>query len=479
MNFQTVVLCIAGLYIVGTMIVSFLVRRAGRSSESFVTGGTAFPAVVIGVMMASEFIGTSASLGTAQGAYNSGISAAWNLVSLAVGFVLFSFFLAHKYKALGANTISAVLKTEYGEPVRIATSIIMIVALLTVGVATFASGGAVFTSLLGIDKTLATVITGVLAAGYVVMGGMQSVVYTNVLHAVIMLVGVALAAFLPLRDVGGFGALRDALPNGFFDVTGVGFSQIVAWLIAGAGATFATQYIIQAIAAVPDERRARWSSVYSSLVLIPYGVLAAIAGMCARVLFPDIDSLEALPSVVIDMNAVTAGIVIAGLLAAMLGTASAIILAVTTLLLKDFFTPYFNKENSERKNLAFIRVGTVVVGLLPIVLALYASDVLSVTFLGKALRSTLAVLVILMFYVPRFGSRAGALISIIGSLVGTVGWFLAGDPFGIDNAYIAIAVPVVVMVIADVVRRTTGRGGVALGAAARSGAGDSVRATHT
>jgi SSS family solute:Na+ symporter len=99
-----------------------------------------------------------------------------------------------------------------------------------------------------------------------------------------------------------------------------------------------------------------------------------------------------------------------------------------------------------------------------------------VTFLGKALRSTLAVLVILMFYVPRFGSRAGALVSILGSLVGTVGWFLAGDPFGIDNAYIAIAVPIVVMVIADVVRRTTGRGGEALGAAARAEAGAAARA---
>jgi SSS family solute:Na+ symporter len=51
----------------------------------------------------------------------------------------------------------------------------------------------------------------------------------------------------------------------------------------------------------------------------------------------------------------------------------------------------------------------------------------------------------LVFYAPWFGTKGGALCSIIGSMVATIAWFLMGNPFGIDNAYVALVVPLVVM----------------------------------
>jgi len=103
--------------------------------------------------------------------------------------------------------------------------------------------------------------------------------------------------------------------------------------------------------------------------------------------------------------------------------------------------PYFNRAGDERKDLVFIRVATFVAGIVPIGLALYAHNVLAVTFLAKSLRAALAVLIVLMFYRPGFGSRRAAVIAILASLVTTTGWFLAGDPFNVDNAYIAVATP--------------------------------------
>ena len=67
------------------------------------------------------------------------------------------------------------------------------------------------------------------------------------------------------------------------------------------------------------------------------------------------------------------------------------------------------------------------------------------TFLAKSLRAALAVLVVLMFYKPAFGTRRAAMLSIVAALVATTAWFLAGDPFGIDNAYVAVAMPLLVM----------------------------------
>jgi len=125
----------------------------------------------------------------------------------------------------------------------------------------------------------------------------------------------------------------------------------------------------------------------------------------------------------------------------------------STLMLKDFYQPYFNRAGDDRKDLIFIRVATFAAGVIPISLALFASNVLAVTFLAKSLRAALAVLVIMMFYKPGYGSRLGALVSILASVVTTIGWFLAGNPFGVDNAYIAVATPLVIMTLAQAAKR--------------------------
>jgi len=447
------VLTIVAIYIAVLAAISFFAGRSSRTAGSFASGGKVFPAVLIGFLLASEFIGTTASIGTAQAAYESGISAAWNVVSLGVGFVLFSLLLARRYRALGENTISGALARNYGPRVRIATSIVMVCALLIVAVSVYASGGAILSSLLGIDKSLAIVLVGALATAYVGVGGMRSVVYTNFLHAVIKLVGIIVLAIVAVHRVGGFGELRAKLPPEMFSPHGVGLSQIFAWMIAGIGATFATQYVVQAITTVGDSGKAQRAGFYSALVLVPYGVLAALIGVCSAVLFPHIKSIQAMPVLVTQLDPLLAGLVVAGLAGAMFGTIAALTIGASTLLFKDFYQPYFNPGADERRNMVFIRVAAGVAGLLPIVLALYASDVLAVTFLAKALRAALAVLVLMMFYAPRYGTKAGAFWTIVVSLVATIGWFLAGSPWGVDEAYIAVAVPLVVMTISHVFRR--------------------------
>jgi solute:Na+ symporter, SSS family len=433
--------------------ISFVVRRSSRTSEGFASGGRVFPAVLIGFLLMSEFIGTSATLGTAQEAYSVGISAAWNVIALAIGFVLFSVFVAKKYKALGENTISGALASVYGEGVRTATSLIMTCALLIVAVAIYASGGAMLSSLLGIDRDWAIVVVGVLATLYVVVGGMRSVVYTNVLHAVMKLAAVGVLAVIGVSRVGGIDDLRAALPAESFSVDGVGWAQIFAWLIAGVGAIFATQYVVQAVTTVRDPGRAQRAGFYSAMMLVPFGILAAAVGMASAVLYPGIESIDALPTLAVDVHPLWTALVMCGLVGAILGSIAALIIGSATLLLKDFYRPFFNRGGDDRKDVVFLRLATFGAGVVPIALALFAEDVLAVTFLAKSLRAALAVLIVLMFYRPGYGSSRGAVVSIVVALVATTGWFLAGDPFGIDNAYIAVACPLVIMTLVHLIGR--------------------------
>jgi SSS family solute:Na+ symporter len=435
-------------YMAGLGLLTTFIQRTVTTTTTFTSGTSGHsgvPSVLVGLMLMSEFIGTSASVGTAQEAYRFGISASWNIIALGAGFLFYAFLLAGKYKESGHNTISAVFAEVYGPQTKIATSLVMIFALQIVAVALYAGGGAILSGLLAVDRTLATVICGVVAVLYVFMGGMRSVVYTNVIHSLVKYIGIAIAAYFGITKVGGFGALQARLPAEMFSWTNVGWGQIFAWFIAGIGATFSTQYVIQAINTVDTRQRAQAASLYTALLLVPFGIATALIGMCSLALFPNIKSINAFSALIADMNGVMAGIVAAGLAASLFGTIAAISVSTATLLYKDFYARLVTKQGDEQQSLKFIRATTIVVGLLPIALAIYTPNILQITFLAKAIRASLSVLVLLVFYAPWFGSKTGALVSILGSLVATIAWFVMGNPFGIDNAYVALVVPLIIM----------------------------------
>ncbi|MGU3463626.1 sodium:solute symporter family protein [Methylobacterium sp. C33D] len=449
-----IVLSLTLAYMAAMGLISFSVRRHARSAGSFTSGGTRYPAFLIGFLLMSEFIGTATSVGTTQTAYRVGVSAAWNVLALAVGFVLYAILLAPRFKELGENTISGALNKAYGRPTKLATSIIMIFALQIVAVSTYAGGGTILAGLLNVDRTSAIVITGIVATLYVSVGGMRSVIYTNVLHAVVKYLGILAAVAFGLSQVGGLANLQARVPEAMFAVDTVGWSQIFAWMVAGIGAVFSTQYVIQAINTVQDGRTARQASFYCAFLLVPFGIGAALVGVCAAALLPGIPAIQALPGLIARMDDLLAAIVVAGLAGSLFGTISALSIGAATLLFKDFYHSRLQGE-AGTSSLRFVRSMTVLVGLIPIPLAIFAPDILKVTFLAKSLRATLAVLVIFAFYAPRFGTPRAAVVSILVSLVLTIGWFLAGDPGGIDNAYVALVIPLAVMGTAELRKRTT------------------------
>ena len=455
-NYLALAIVIA--YMAGLGLLTSVVQRSVSTATTFTSGTTdsGVPAVLVGLMLMSEFIGTSASVGTAQEAYVFGISAAWNIIALGAGFLFYAWFLAGKYKSSGHNTISAVFAEVYGPSTKIATSLVMIFALQIVAVALYAGGGAILSVLLAVDRTLATIICGVVAVLYVFVGGMKSVVYTNVIHSLMKYVGIGVALYFGLTRVGGLTELHARLPAQLFSWTNVGVSQIFAWFIAGVGATFSTQYVIQAINTVETPQEARVASLSAALLLVPFGIATALIGMCSLVLSPGIKSINAFSALIADMNGVMAGVVAAGLAASLFGTIAAISVSIATLLYKDFYSRFVKTEN-EQSSLVFVRLATVIVGLLPIVLAIYTPNILQVTFLAKAMRASLSVLVLLVFYAPWLGTKGGALVSIIGSMVATIAWFVMGNPFGIDNAYVALVIPLVVMAASSLLAWTSGR----------------------
>ena len=199
----SIILSIVITYIVLTLLLSLWTKKFTSTSLRFMTGGRDMGIIVIGVLLMSEFIGTAATMGTAEAAFGKGISAAWNLVTMCLAFILFAYLMASKFQRLGEYTISGAIATRYGEKVRLMTSLIMIYALMVVNISMYVGGAATIATILHLPTYMGILITGAVTVLYVAIGGIKGVAYTNLIHASIKYFGLIITTVVALQFSGG------------------------------------------------------------------------------------------------------------------------------------------------------------------------------------------------------------------------------------------------------------------------------------
>ena len=337
----TIILVMTIAYIVITAGIGIWTKKFAGSTSKFMQGGRDMGTLVIAVLLMSEFIGTGSTMGTAETAFNKGISASWNLISMFFAFVFFAYFMAAKYQRTGEYTISGVIAKKYGDKTRLITSLIMIYALTVVNISMYVGGAATLATIFKIPTTAAVFVIAIVTMIYVSIGGIKGVAYTNLVHATVKYAGLIITTVVALRMSGGLGNLQAAMKPMYFSWDGVGVSTIMAWTIANIGAIFSTQYVIQAIASISNEKKAKRASLLAGGLVIPIGLMAAFIGVAAKYLFPTIKGNMAIPQFASVMNPWLGAIVIAGLVAAVFGTVSAGTLGSTALVIKDI---YFNHK---------------------------------------------------------------------------------------------------------------------------------------
>lgn len=439
------ILSVIAVYIVITTLLTFKMRS--KSSSEFNNAAKSLPAIVVGVLMMSEFIGTKSTIGTAESAFTHGIASSWSLLAGSIGFFLFAFFLVSRFYNTGHYTISGIVREKFGTSTKVVVSIIMIVSLLVVNLGNYLSGAAAISSILGIPIMACAIITMIISTIYFTFGGMKGVAWITLLHSAFKYAGILLTAFIALYLSGGLKPMQMALPEHYFTWDGtIGTSKIIAWIIGTMGAIFSTQFIIQAITSTKDAKAAKRATIYAGLLFLPLGLAVAIIGVCARYLYPDIDPIYAFPVFMQHMNPILSAIVATSLVASIFVGVSTVALSTTTLLMDDFVLPKMQEVTPE-KRMKMTRIIAVIVGIIPLIGVAFAPELLSLSFFTRALRAAIAVVAGMGFFLPLYSSNRGATLGLSLSAIATTVWYLLGDPYGIDNMYIAVVTPMIVMFI--------------------------------
>lgn len=438
---------IVGALVVYIALTAWLtVKLRSRDSSEFMVAARSIPPIVVGILMMSEFVGAKSTIGTAQTAFEAGSAAMWAVLSAAIGFPLFGVFLAKKLYTSGEFTISGAVAKRYGRSTQITVSLTMIYALLLVNVGYYVSGAAALSTVLNMPLAPAAILTAVVSTFYCAIGGMKSVAYVSVVHTLVKYVGVLIVLGVALSMSGGIRPMLEHLPDFNFSATGkIGFATIVAWSIANIGAIFSTQYIVQAVSSLKSPKSAQTSTYIAGALCVPISIALGLIGVAAKYLFPGMKSLYAFPVFLTYMSPVLAAIVAISLAASVFVGVSSVCLAISSLIVKDFYSPMRHPTPDQEFRMS--RWLSIPIGFVPLGFVFFFPEVLHLSFFTRAIRLSISVVAILGFYLPLFSSSRGATWGLLGAVLATTVWYIMGDPYGIDNIYIALATPPVVMAL--------------------------------
>ena len=409
------------IYLMITVIIGIIAKRKSSDSSSFHGAG-------LGVLMCvaagtGEWLGGTSTTGVSEYGYVYGISGAWYTIANAIGVIVLALFFAKLYRSLDTVTVPGIVESFLGVKARVAASVLLIFVMIAVGTAQVIAAGTLGVTVLGLNYTVSVIVLGIVFIMYTLAGGMTSVGYTNMMHIVTMYGGSILALVMISSDMGGIQALRTALPaNPFFAWFGIGIPKVSSWIIASILGACTAQAGIQPILAARDVKVAKKSAFLTALAVAPFGILTALLGMAARVNFPDIENAKlALPTLMMNLQPVAGGIVLASIMAAILSTISPIILASGTMFTKDIYQRILKPEATDRQVLLVSRVSTGLAGALCILLAvlMYGSTrVLDIVYFAYTIRGSLFVVILLAIYWKGTTSKGAIWGMIATSMVG-------------------------------------------------------------
>ncbi|PYA94076.1 sodium:solute symporter [Serratia marcescens] len=400
------------------------IRRANSKEAYLVAGRNLGPGLYLGTLSA-VVLGGASTIGSVKLGYTYGISGVWLCGALGLGIVVLSLVLAKPLLKLKLYTVSQVLSRRYHPAARVTSGAIMLAYDLMVAVTSIIAIGSVMQVMFGLSFSASILLGGGLGVLYSTLGGMWSLTLTDIIQFIIMTVGMMLV-LMPMSIVkaGGWDAFTSLLPAGYYRLSSIGLDTILVFFLIYFFGILIGQDIWQRVFTARSANVARFAGLGAGVYCVLYGVTGALIGMAGKIVLPSLSNTDgafaAIAQAVLPVG--VSGLVAAAALAALMSTASACLLASSTIALEDVLPAIRRKPSG---GLAAGRFTTLLMGMAMLGLAFVVRDVLAaLTLAYNLLVGGMLIPLVGAIFWPR-ATSAGAIASMLtGSLcvVGLMAW---------------------------------------------------------
>ena len=427
--------------------------RKVKNNVDYAIAGRKLPGWVAALSERATGESSWALLGLPGAAYASGLTEVWTAIGCVAGIItawaLLAYRLRDEAEKYEINTFTDYIAKRHGElgnSIRVVGSLVIVFFFFFYVGAQFIGGGKTLYTLFHIDPKWGIFITAGIIVPYTIYGGFRSVVYTDVVQAIVMITTLIVGPIVGViylathADAGFFAtSMIDALHKAgasYSSFTGAtaGFAAGVvivggfSWFFGYLGGQPQLSMRFMAIRDMKNARQAR--NVGIAWTIVAYIGALSLGWIGLAIFGPHglADQEYVMPKVLLTLfPTALAAILITGAIAAMISTADSLLILSATELSESLLKPWIKKEDSQR-HLSISRIITATLAIIALIAAYLSPTKLIFTLVGyvwAGIGGTFSVVILLTLFWKKFHGKA-ALITIITGMAFTIFWISSG-----------------------------------------------------
>jgi SSS family solute:Na+ symporter len=382
-SFGTLNWTIVIVYLIGNLLLGYMMSRRVKTSQDYYLGDRSAPWWAIGISVVATYVSALSFLGGPAWAYGDGMAAlAIHVNYPLVIFVVIVFFLPFFFNS-GVASIYEYLERRFGKTSRTIISSLFLLTQSITAASILTATAVVVTFVTGIDPKTAIVMMTAIVLVYTLMGGMNAVIWTDVLQGVILFLGAGIILFYllgavsplsgALETLGETGKLNPINTDLDFTVAPTIWAGVFAMTLFHITVYGANQMMVQRALAAKNIGDAKKSYLLMGFAAFFIYFLFFFIGALLFVHFKG-EPFEQPNEIILVFARSLAlpglmGILAAAVLSASMSSLSSAFNSLATISVTDMYQEFFNKDASEQHYLNASRLFTIFWGLLVIPMA--------------------------------------------------------------------------------------------------------------
>ena len=357
------------LYLLVFVIISIIDFRSVKTFEDYAVAGRVQGTFAVTMTLLATVIGASTTIGITDTVYAIGFPGIWWLAFGAIGLVLQSFLISKKVRATGAATLPDLANITVGRAAEMIIALIIVIAWIGVVAGQLVAMNSLVSFATGRNDKWLFIIMSLVIIAYTLFGGQSSVVKTDKIQFIVIVIGVVLCC-LYLYLVRG-GDTTSVAQNVELLNQSYRPMNLLNQLFVIGGVYFLGPDIISRNFISKDESIAKKSALIAGIGLFVFSIFITLIGMWAKynITPEELGESKTLMYVVSILPKAVSIPLIFGLLSAILSSTDTCLINASSIFVKDIL---------RKESVMGIRIAVGVIGILATVLAVLGrGDIMS------------------------------------------------------------------------------------------------------
>lgn len=453
MEHQTQILIVMISYLTLLILWGVYQGRKVKTDSDYSIAGRGLPGWIAALSERATGESSWALLGLPGAAYAMGLTEIWTAIGCVAGIIfswaILSWRLQKEAAKYEANTYTDYIAKKHSSAERyirpVASATIVFFFFFYVG-AQFLGGGKTLHTMFDIDARLGMFITAAIIVPYTIYGGFRSVVYTDMIQAIVMIITLIAGPIVGILYISNnpeiFAnsipqALELAGPS-YLSMTNATEGFMAGIVIVGGFSWFfgylgGQPQLSMRFMAIKDFKQAKKGrNIGIAWTVIAYIGALSLGWIGLAIFGPEglKDQEYVMPAVLLEIfPPVIAAILITGAIAAMISTADSLLILSATEFSENLLKPALKeKKNDGRKNLIRSRIVTAALAVIALVIAYFSPSNLIytlVSYVWAGIGGTFSIVILFSLFWKRYNGKA-VLVTIVTGMAFTIIWISTG-----------------------------------------------------